>query len=723
MKKIININLSGMVIPIEDSAYEKLQDYIESLRRYFAKEEGRDEIINDIETRIAELMNDKIKKGAAAVTDADMDAIIISMGRIEDFETADLEGDSTTTQNNNQKSEYTYSTNKSRGRLYRDWNDKYIAGVCSGIANYLNVDPAIIRIIFLILLFAGGGGLLAYIILWIVLPAKDLDNQLGKRLYRNPDDRVLGGVAGGMAAYFNKSARTIRLIFAAPILLTILFSILNGNWWGFGHGLFWNIGFGSLSSTFILVYIILWIILPEAVTPYEKMEMHGETVDVNRIRQNVREGMGPIKERMKEWGEEVKESAQNLSNKAKEFSSTRGRAFAGEVNETVRRRSGGIGHAIAVLFKVFFLFIAGCIAFGLFMGLLALVFGGVAWWPINNFLWTSKWQMLLAWGTLIFFFIVPLAAFITWIIRRLAKVRAKKSYLGWVFGGLWAIGWIVMVLFVASISKDFREFEHSDTTVNVTQPANGKMIVAVSQPELEYTGNFGWIDDNRRGWDLSSDTMRIAAIKFNVNASTDDKYHVTIKRYGFGRSQEDAVNRAEKIQFSAVSRDSVLDLANSYSIDRGSKFRFQHVEMEILVPVGKKIRFDESIREKLNSFHVKIKRNYRRNRISSFDISDDNDFYYRTGVDYVMGIDGKLKSADGSSISVPEDNNYRYPGTDSMEIEKSIEQKKTEIEELERRKKEIKNDKQVATINIVTKNNEGPLAGGPSPASTMAQWF
>ena len=48
MKKIININLSGRVIPIEDTAYEKLQDYIESLRRYFAQEDGRDEIINDI---------------------------------------------------------------------------------------------------------------------------------------------------------------------------------------------------------------------------------------------------------------------------------------------------------------------------------------------------------------------------------------------------------------------------------------------------------------------------------------------------------------------------------------------------------------------------------------------------------------------------------------------------------------------------------------------------
>src|SRR6476619_280543 len=89
MKKIININLSGRVIPIEDSAYESLQRYIESLRRYFANEEGRDEIINDIESRIAELMNDRVRRGAAAVTEADMDEIIASMGRVEDCEEAD----------------------------------------------------------------------------------------------------------------------------------------------------------------------------------------------------------------------------------------------------------------------------------------------------------------------------------------------------------------------------------------------------------------------------------------------------------------------------------------------------------------------------------------------------------------------------------------------------------------------------------------------------------
>ena len=127
------------------------------------------------------------------------------------------------------------------------------------------------------------------------------------------------------------------------------------------------------------------------------MGMRVETVDVNRIRQNVKEGVDNMKEKMKGWGEEVKESAQNVSSKAKEVSSTRGKAFAAEVNETVRRSSGGIGHAIGVLFKVFFLFIAGTIAFALFVSLIALLFGGVQWWPVNNFLWTSNWRQLYAW--------------------------------------------------------------------------------------------------------------------------------------------------------------------------------------------------------------------------------------------------------------------------------------------------------------------------------------
>jgi hypothetical protein len=86
MKKVININFQGRVIPIEESAYDMLKQYVDSLRKFFANEEGRDEIINDIEGRIAELFVESLKKGSTCITDDDVNAIIVSMGRPEDFE-------------------------------------------------------------------------------------------------------------------------------------------------------------------------------------------------------------------------------------------------------------------------------------------------------------------------------------------------------------------------------------------------------------------------------------------------------------------------------------------------------------------------------------------------------------------------------------------------------------------------------------------------------------
>ena len=734
MKKIININLSGRVIPIEDAAYEKLQNYIESLRRYFAKEEGRDEIINDIESRIAELMSEKVRKGADAVTEADINEIITSMGRVEDFEAEEKE--SAASPKETSQPNFTYGAKKSKGRLYRDTNDKFIGGVCSGVAAYMNVDPAIVRILFAIITFGGFGiGFLAYIILWMVLPPKDMEGYMGKRLYRNPDDRILGGVAGGLAAYFDKSASTIRLIFAAPIILSILAGVINRFSWNYDFDLALNIGFGSLTGTFILAYIILWIVLPEANSDYEKMEMRGEKVDVNRIRQNVREGMDTMKERMQGWTEEVKESAQNFSAKAKEFSATRGKAFASEVNETVRRRSGGIGHVIGVLFKVFFLFIAGTIAFSIFVALIALLFGGVAWWPINNFLWTSKWQQIFAWGTLIFFLAVPLIGFITWVIRRIARTKSKSNYLGWTFGGLWTIGWVAMIMFVGSIVKDFRSYKSADTNVEIKQPLNNKLIVAVSQPELEYGGSFGWMnDDGVNGWDISADSLKIAAIKFNVKLSADSMYHVILKKYSFGNTESEAMNRAERIRYTVSSTDSVLDLANGYAIDKDSKFRGQNVEIEILVPVGKKLRFDESVDRKLNSINIKVERSRRRNRIRNIEFNDDNQFRYRSGIDYIMGIDGELKAPDGTTFSQPNTNNdYRYDNNDSIlkqkqvnDNQKQLEEEKRKKEESERKIKEIE-DKIKSTqskptvFKKETRTAEEAFAG--EPGFSLVQWF
>lgn len=688
MKKIININLSGRVVPIEDSAYEKLQSYIESLRRYFANEDGRDEIINDIESRIAELMSEKVRKGASAITDADVEEIAKSMGRPEDFEAEEAAEAKQSQQKSQSSPEAPTSTPRKKGRLFRDTSDKFIGGVCSGIANYLNVDPAIVRILFAIITFGGFGlGVLIYILLWIILPPRDLDGFAGKRLFRNPEDKVISGVSGGLAAYFGRETWIIRLLFVGPIILNIIFGSLS---WPFFHdGNFLpNIVFGSLSGTFVLIYIVLWIVLPEARSPYEKMEMRGESVNVSSIKQNVQEGIGTMKDRVKDWTEDVKNTAQNIGEKAKEFSNTRGKEFAAEVKQTVRPVANGIGHAIGVLFKVFFLFIAGTIAFGLFVALMAVIFGGVAWWPVNNFLWTSNWQQAYAWGTVILFLGVPLIGFLIWLIRRIIGVKSKNNYLGWTFGGLWALGWVSAILLAASVTKDVRYYDHSapiDVPVLV-QPIDNRMVVAVSEPALEFTDHYWWIDSDSEGWDLSEDTLKMSFIKFNLLPSLDSAYHVAIKKYSGGKTDNDVERRAEKIQYHASYSNGVLDLGSGFAIDKDSKYRGQMVAVEIRIPVGKKINFDESVRDKLNPVNIRVKRNKGwRNGRMRFDLDEYNSFRWKENTDYLMGVDGELKNVDGSPVI---NYDYRYNDNDSIRLEKTIEEKKNELQRLEERKKE-----------------------------------
>lgn len=718
MKKIININLSGRVIPIEDSAYEKLQEYIESLRRYFANEEGRDEIINDIESRIAELMSEKVRKGADSITDEDVNEIANSMGRPEDFEGEEVKEQSFSSSNTSQQSAQTEAPPKVKRGLYRDTSDKFIGGVCSGIAAYLNVDPTIVRILFAIITFGGFGlGILAYIIMWIVLPAKDVEGYAGKRLFRNPEGRVIGGVCSGLAAYFNKNAVGIRLIFLAPILLNILLNVFD-DFGSRGSFIFFpNIIAGSLTSTFIIAYIVLWIVLPEAKSPYEKMEMRGEKVDVNTIKQTV-------KDRAKEFGEEVKSTAQNLSSKAKEFADTRGKTFATEVRQVSKPIGSGIGHAIGVLFKVFFLFIAGTIALALFGVLMAVIFGGVAWWPVNDFLWTNKWQPVFAWGTIILFLAVPLIAFLVWLIRRIIGVRSRSSYLGWLFGGLWTLGWISVILLVSSVGRDFRSYGEDKTNISISQPAN-KMTVLVSQPILEFTDRAWWIDSDDEKWNLSADSLRLAFVDFEIEKSPDENYHVILSKQSRGRSQSDASNRASQIQYSITSKDSTLDIGNGFAISKNSKYRGQMIELIIQVPVGKKIRFDESITRKLNPVEIKMNDRSRRLR-RKIDIDYHDWFEYNTNVDYIMTADGEKgtlvdpnKPATETKTTSPSSNNsdYRYrpePVKDSVEEQRRRvreEQQKLDDMEEKRKRDSIRGNGKLESLD--DNDTDGEVAGNP----------
>lgn len=164
MKKTFTINISGTLFHIEEDAYEKLQGYLLKLKEHFGNgAEGR-EIVADIENRISELFTEKAKGDSKVVSAGWVDEVIGTMGTPEDFAEQESSGEP-------------FSAIKRKRRLYRAVDNRYIGGVCSGLGAYFNVDPIVMRILFVVLLFANGIGILAYLILWIAVPGAHTTSQ------------------------------------------------------------------------------------------------------------------------------------------------------------------------------------------------------------------------------------------------------------------------------------------------------------------------------------------------------------------------------------------------------------------------------------------------------------------------------------------------------------------------------------------------------------------
>lgn len=662
MKKVININFQGRVIPIEETAYEILQQYVESLRRYFANEEGRDEIINDIEGRIAELFSDRLKKGATCITEGDVNAVIASIGRPEDFDKAEEESiggaQAKTSQQQAPNYKYVYS---GRGRLYRNADDKIIAGVCSGLANYLGIDPVLARILFVVFF---GALFWVYIVLWIIVPSQSIQSNVTKRLYRSAEDKVIGGVCGGLAAYFNTHSWIPRFIFALPLIIGLVSGPFNiwlhdwDFWWGP------KVLTGSLGFTLFVTYVILWIAVPVATTSSEKLEMRGEKVDLNSIRNTVKEDMESIKTRAQSWGNEVKEAAQNLGERAKTFSQTAGaqaKTFAAEAAPVARRTGSGVGHVIGILFKAFFLFIAGIVAISLFGALLGILFGGFVVFPFKDFVFEGFWQNFLAWLTLLLFLGIPIVALITWLIRRIMGVRSKNHYLGYVFGSLWTIGLISVIFLLGSFARNFKSgSEKQEEFSALVQPSTGKLLVNVAPGNVRYYGGdwFG-IDEDFPVYGINQDTLMLNTIRVNVVKSEDSLFHVHDIRFARGRTPELSLAAANKIQFEIQQKDSLLILPKGFPISKDDKYRTQRVLVIVEVPVGKKIELDRSLND-FSWFTVNIDR--RRGWNARWDENWDRTYGWENNVEYLMTADG-LKRTDRKYEDDSENGDDQNSGT------------------------------------------------------------
>lgn len=158
MKVTLNINIGGYAFHIDEDAYHDLKAYLRSLELHFTGEESASEIMADIEVRMSELFRARLGTYRQVITIEDVREVIKIMGNPEDFVDQDTFS---------AKEKFTSSSTR---RMYRDPDNRIIGGVAAGLAAYWHLDPIIPRIIFLALIFAGGLGIFAYLILWIVLP-------------------------------------------------------------------------------------------------------------------------------------------------------------------------------------------------------------------------------------------------------------------------------------------------------------------------------------------------------------------------------------------------------------------------------------------------------------------------------------------------------------------------------------------------------------------------
>ncbi len=163
MKKTVNINLAGTFFHIDEDAFGKLSRYLDAIKKSLSDPQGGDEIIRDIEGRIAELFSEKIESNTQVISTSELDEVIAVMGQPEDysvdeeiFEDAPVSGSKRTTYN----------------QLFRDIDNKFISGVSSGLGHYFKIDAIWIRLIWIFLTFITSGMIIPiYILLWILMPA------------------------------------------------------------------------------------------------------------------------------------------------------------------------------------------------------------------------------------------------------------------------------------------------------------------------------------------------------------------------------------------------------------------------------------------------------------------------------------------------------------------------------------------------------------------------
>ncbi len=626
MKKNISINISGIIFHIEEDGYDKLKNYLDSINRYFGTFDDSHEIIADIEGRIAEIFLSKLKDGKQVISRDDVDSLVATMGSVKDFQaieedTSYIEEEPATKKQQKSKkrgttSEKTESSYAEPRRVYRDGRRKILGGVLSGLAHYFSIDPLWIRLLYLLLFFGISASdaigpilFIFYIAMWIIFPISyELEEEEKlKKMFRDPDQKVLGGVCSGIAAYFGIDVVIIRLLF----FLSIFF-----------------VGTG------IILYIILWIILPEAITITDKMKMTGQPVTLSNIESNIKKSFN------------VKEGEETVFVKILLFPFRMIAVVFDFLNKSLGPLLAFLVDALRIIVGILLviigisLVVSTILAIGGLLGLFNLS-EYVVWEEIPIHILTND----LTWWNVTALFFALVVPFIFLSILGFITITRKKllnATIGWSLLGLWIMSIVVLSLSIPKIVSDFA----FTSTLEEKQSwdMNDKTLV------LKYN----WI-----GGEFTDE------VDLNIKMADDSLVSLEEDFTSKGRDRSRALENAAMVTYLVNQKDSVLIFDSHIRFNEDARFRFQNLDLTLFIPEGQKFIMDRELNNLLGNY-------LSRNDFSMSDI-DDHVWYFEGGdltcVDCIREEDLEEDRGQDETIYEESANDREYKFTDFEELE------------------------------------------------------
>lgn len=500
MKKTVTVNISGIAFTIDEDAHDKLSHYLNTIRSYFSASEGRDEIMADIEARIAEMLQAKVNEKKQVISIDDIEDVIAVMGKPEQFA-----GESSS-EKAEEKTSTTASGSKTK-RIFRDPDNKVLGGVCSGLGHYFGFDPLWLRIAFAVVFFAG-----------------------------------------------------------------------------FGSGL--------------LVYILLWVIIPKAATTSEKLEMKGESVNVSNIGKAIEEEIDDLKKKVSEFSEKAKNiSARPQAEKAKNFISQMVDGLLQLLMMLIKTFGKIFGIALLVIGTIL-----AIVFTALLLGKKAVVsitpegIHSFSWSGITDMIFGSSDLSLLATIGLILLIAIPVIGIFYAGIRLLFGIKNGLKGVGISLTALWFGGIILCGVSALMLASDFSEKGNYEKKVALIQPAGNRLYLHPGDNMFKEDDHRSRHSSHNFHLKINEDSAFFGNVRFNIEKSENDSFLLQLNFVARGETRKDAIELARNINYGFAQEDSLMKLDTYYSITN-QKWRNQQVRITLKVPEGKSVYLGEEMEQ------------------------------------------------------------------------------------------------------------------------------